>query len=78
MRAVVEKGPAASRHHLEACKTPTLPEFLQAVIAIGLQVLMDATDQFGKIAKFPDDHFNSVFAAMNQKWSSVLDKRVER
>lgn len=39
---------------------------------------MDATDQFGKIAKFPDDHFNSVFAAMNQKWSSVLDKRVER
>lgn len=53
------------------------PELVQAVIAIGLQVLMDATDQLGEIARFPDDHFDSVFAAMNQKWSSLLDKRVE-
>jgi len=38
-----------------------------------LLVLMDATHQFGKIAKFPVDHFDSVFAAMNQKWSTVVD-----
>lgn len=54
------------------------PEFVQSVIATALIVLMDATQQFGKIAKFPDDHFDSVFAAMNQKWSTVMDKRVER
>jgi len=54
------------------------PEFVQAVISTALLVLMDATHQFGKISKFPDDHFDSVFAAMNQKWSSVVDKQVER
>lgn len=54
------------------------PDFVQSVIATALIVLMDATQQFGKIAKFPDDHFDSVFAAMNQKWSTVMDKRVER
>ncbi len=49
------------------------PEFVQAVVSTALLVLMDATHQFGKIAKFPVDHFDSVFAAMNQKWSTVVD-----
>ncbi|WP_244129413.1 DUF5677 domain-containing protein [Burkholderia gladioli] len=54
------------------------PQFVQAVVSTALQVLMDATNQFGTIAQFPDNHFDSVFAAMNQKWSIVVDKRVER
>lgn len=53
-------------------------EVIQSVISTALLVLMDATHQFGKIAKFPDDYFDSLFAAMNQKWSSVVDKQVER
>ena len=52
-------------------------EFIQSVVSPALIVLMDATAQFGKIAKFPDGHFGSLFEAMNQKWGSVLDKRVE-
>ena len=52
-------------------------EFIQSVVSTALIVLMDATAQFGKIAKFPDGHFGSLFEAMNQKWGSVLDKRVE-
>lgn len=54
------------------------PEFVQSVVSTALLVLMDATHQFGKIAKFPDDHFDLVFAAMNQKWGSVVDKSVTR
>ncbi|CAB3781805.1 hypothetical protein LMG28688_01331 [Paraburkholderia caffeinitolerans] len=54
------------------------PEFVHSVVHTALLVLMDATHQFGKIAKFPGDHFDSVFGAMNQKWSSVVDKRIER
>ncbi|WP_230089307.1 DUF5677 domain-containing protein [Burkholderia pseudomallei] len=53
------------------------PEFVLAIVSTALQVLMDATHQFGKIAKFPDGHFDSIFAVMNQKWSSVIGKRVE-
>lgn len=52
------------------------PEFVQSVFSTALLVLMDATRQFGEIAKFPDDHFDLVFAAMNQKWGSVVDKSV--
>ncbi|WP_223514768.1 DUF5677 domain-containing protein [Pseudomonas sp. GL-R-26] len=54
------------------------PELVVSVISTALLVLMDATQQFGKIARFPDSHFDSVFAAMNQKWNSVLDQSVER
>lgn len=53
------------------------PQFVQAVVSTALQVVMDATRQFGKIAKFSGDHFNSLFSAMNEKWSSVVDARVE-
>ncbi|MGF6136475.1 hypothetical protein [Pseudomonas laurylsulfatiphila] len=53
------------------------PEFLEAIISTSLMVLMDATDQFGKIAKFPENHFESVFEAMNLKWGEVLGGREE-
>lgn len=53
-------------------------QVVQAVISTALQVVMDASYQFGNIAKFPDEHFNSVFTAMNQKWSSVLGKKLEQ
>lgn len=53
------------------------PQFVQAVVSTALHVLMDASHQFGKIAKFPDDHFNSTFSTMNQKWGSIVDARVE-
>lgn len=53
------------------------PQFVQAIVSSALLVLMDATNQFGEIALFPDDHFNSVFSAMNEKWSTVNDKLVE-
>jgi hypothetical protein len=52
------------------------PELVQSIVSIALQVLMDATNQFGKIAKFSEDRFDSVFAAMNQKRDSVWDKSV--
>lgn len=58
-------------------KQGDLPEFVQSVISTALLVLMDATHQFGKIARFPDDHFDSIFAAMNQKWGEVVDKSVD-
>jgi hypothetical protein len=54
------------------------PELVESIIATALLVLMDATHQLGTIAKFPDNHFDSVFSAMNQKWSSVVGKHVER
>ena len=54
------------------------PELVEAVISTALQVLMDATYQFGTIARFPDGLFDSVFAAMNQKWSTVVDTPVAR
>ncbi|MNR18272.1 hypothetical protein D3C85_1349940 [compost metagenome] len=59
-------------------KQKDLPEFVQAVISTALMIVMDATHQFGEIAKFPDDYFDSAFAAMNEKWSGVLDKRIDR
>jgi len=59
-------------------KQGNAPEFVQSVVATALLVLMDATQQFGKIAKFPDGHFDAAFAAMNEKWSSLTDKAVER
>jgi hypothetical protein len=54
------------------------PELVEAVISTALQVLMDATYQFGTIARFPDGLFDSVFAAMNQKWNTVVDTPVAR
>lgn len=54
------------------------PDFVQAVFSVALIVLMGAANQFGKIAKFPGDHFESVFAAMNKSWGNVLDKTVVR
>ncbi|NIE82974.1 MULTISPECIES: DUF5677 domain-containing protein [unclassified Burkholderia] len=59
-------------------KQDDLPEFVQSVVSTALLVLMDATHQFGEIAKFPDNHFELVFAAMNQKWGNVVDKSVTR
>lgn len=47
---------------------------VQSVMSTALQVVMDATNQFGQIAKFPDDHFDSLFTAMNQQWRVVLDR----
>lgn len=59
-------------------KQDDAPEFVQSVVSTALQVLMDATNQFGNIAKFHDNHFDAVFAEMNRKWSVVVDKHVER
>ncbi|XQU77398.1 hypothetical protein EPAKOI_005179 (plasmid) [Cupriavidus sp. H18C2] len=50
------------------------PALVQSVMSTALQVMMDATNQFGQIAKFPDDHFDSLFTAMHQKWRVVLDR----
>jgi hypothetical protein len=54
------------------------PDFVQAVFSTAMMVLMDVAKQFGKIAKFPGDHFESVFATMNKNWGNVLDKIVVR
>ncbi|AWY39403.1 hypothetical protein DKY63_05580 [Pseudomonas putida] len=69
----------AFRHQSEKSmiyKRADSPEFVEAVISTSLMVLMDATEQFGKIIKFPDNHFASVFAEMNSKWADILSKRV--
>lgn len=48
------------------------PKLVEAIISTALQVLMDATHQLGMIAKFPNNHFDSVFITMNQRWSSIF------
>lgn len=53
------------------------PEVVQAVISTALMVVMDATNQFGSIAKFPEGHFDLVFFAMNIKWRVILDSQLE-
>ncbi|AMN80597.1 hypothetical protein AYR47_20815 [Pseudomonas azotoformans] len=52
------------------------PKFVETIISTSLMVLMDATDKFGRLAKFPDNHFHTVFAEMNAKWVDVLSRRV--
>lgn len=54
------------------------PVLVESVVSIALRVLMDATNQFGTIANFPDGHFDLRFKAMNQKWASIIEKRVVR
>jgi len=53
------------------------PEIVQAVISTALMVVMDATNQFGSIAKFPDGHFDAIFSAMNMKWEVILGSQIE-
>jgi hypothetical protein len=52
------------------------PGFVQSVFSTALMVLMDAANQFGQIAKFPDGHFETVFDTMNKNWRTLLDKSV--
>jgi hypothetical protein len=49
------------------------PEMVQTVISTALMVVMDATSQFGSIAKFPDGYFDPIFSDMNIKWRVFLD-----
>lgn len=70
----------ALRHQSEKSmiyKQEDSPDVVRSVISTALLVLMEATDQFGRIAQFPDHHFDSVFAAMHQKWTSVFDESVQ-
>jgi hypothetical protein len=69
----------AFRHQSEggmAYKRADSPEFVESIISTSLMVLMDATDQFGRLAKFPDNHFDTAFAEMNAKWADILSRRV--
>jgi hypothetical protein len=69
----------AFRHQNETnmvYKQADSPKFVESIISTSLIVLMDATDQFGRLAKFPDNHFHTVFAEMNAKWVDVLSRRV--
>ncbi|SHM80390.1 hypothetical protein SAMN05216593_103241 [Pseudomonas asturiensis] len=68
----------AFRHQNETnmvYKQADSPKFVESIISTSLMVLMDATDQFGRLAKFPDNHFHTVFAEMNAKWVDVLSRR---
>lgn len=70
----------AFRHQNEGSmvyKQADSPKFVESIISTSLMVLMDATDQFGRIAEFPDNHFESVFTEMNLKWSDVISMSVE-
>lgn len=48
------------------------PSLVTAIISAALMVLMDATEQFGRIAEFPGDHFQICFEKMNDKWGELL------
>lgn len=47
-------------------------EMVNAVVSIALLVLMIAIEQLGRVARFPDGHFETLFLAMNEKWSKAL------
>lgn len=48
-----------------------------AVISTSVHVVMQATEQFGKIAKFTNGDFSEVFERMNIKWEAILYEAVE-
>ncbi len=54
-------------------KQEVAPELVRSIVTSGLMVLMDATDQFGRIARFPEGVFESVYAEMGEKWLRVVD-----
>lgn len=51
-------------------------EVVRAVISTALMVVMDATSQFGSIAKFSDGCFDPIFLAMNIKWRVILESQL--
>ncbi|UVH49164.1 hypothetical protein P0D91_18730 [Pseudomonas sp. CBSPBW29] len=60
-----------------AYKQANDPSLVIAIISAALMVLMNATEQFGKIAQFSGGHFQDCFEAMNEKWGRMLDKSTE-
>ncbi|SFP27805.1 DUF5677 domain-containing protein [Pseudomonas sp. NFPP28] len=48
-----------------------------AVVSSSVHVVMQATEQFGKIAKFTNGDFPEIFERMNMKWCAILNAELE-
>ncbi len=48
-----------------------------AIVSSSVNVVMQATEQLGKVAKFTNENFPEIFERMNVKWSAILNAKVE-
>lgn len=70
----------AHRHQGEVgmvYKQKNSPELVMSIIFTAIQVVMDGTEQFGRLAKFTGIQFYPIFEIMNKGWCVLLDASIE-
>ncbi|GAA0427137.1 hypothetical protein GCM10008969_58400 [Pseudomonas veronii subsp. inensis] len=70
----------AHRHQTDAgmvCKQENSADIVLAVVSSSVHVVMQATEQLAKIAKFTSGDFSEIFESMNRKWMTILSGTVE-